>query len=315
MRILVTGFDGFVGNYLTNELLGRNHDIFGTSRYPVLKSDFPVFEADILDEDKINDVMKKIKPETVIHLAAQSMIPRSWEDPKETYLVNTIGTTNLIRSISRFSPDTKLINIGSSEEYGITAKQGIGLREEMPCSPQNPYALSKYSAGILAMQLAQRNNLRIVHVRAFNHFGPGQKKGFVISDFASQVSKIEISNSQLIYVGNLDVVRDFTDVRDVVKAYALLSEKNVENGIYNVCSSKSTSVKDILNELVGLSNANISVEIDQAKFRPAEVPFFVGDNSKLTAATGWKPELSLSESLEDTLNYWRNRLIEGDQEL
>ncbi|MEK8131079.1 GDP-mannose 4,6-dehydratase [Paenibacillus filicis] len=315
MKILITGSGGFVGEYLIQELLMRNHEVYGTVKSSVPKPLFPVYDLNILDDFAVESVIKTTRPDVLIHLAAQSMVLKSWENPKDTLLVNTIGTSNLLSAIIKYSPGTKIISIGSSEEYGITAKNGIELNEEMPCVPQNPYALSKYSAGLLTLQLAKKNHLKAIHVRAFNHFGPGQREGFVVSDFASQIAKIEKNNFRpYLSVGDLSAVRDFTDVRDVAKAYVLLVEKDVENGIYNVCSNKPVAVQEILNELIHLSNVTIDVNVDEAKFRPAEVPFFVGNNTKLMVSTGWKPERSLKESLKETLESWRQRVIGGEYE-
>jgi len=249
-----------------------------------------------------------LQPEGIIHLAAQSMVNVSWQNPKETVLVNTIGTTNIVTAVAQFSRQTKIVSIGSSEEYGFTGKLGRPLVECDSCLPQNPYAISKFTAGLMAIQLAVKDNIKLVHARPFNHFGPYQPKGFVVSDFASQIAKIEKGLVEpVITVGDLNAQRDFTDVRDVVEAYVLLIEQKIENGIYNICSGEPHSAGEILDILLHYTRAKIEVQPDKIKFRPSEVPLFIGSADKLTKAIGWRPVRNFQSSLIETLDWWRNK--------
>ncbi|MDF2472497.1 MAG: UDP-glucose 4-epimerase [Anaerocolumna sp.] len=310
MRILVTGADGFVGRYLVQDLVKRQHHVIGG----VLHSNVDLADANetvcfnITDNHEVDDVIDKLQPDGIIHLAAQSMVGTAWKNPAETLLINTIGTTNIVRSVSQFSRDTKVVTIGSSEEYGLTGKLGRALVEIDPCLPQNPYAISKFSAGLMAIQLALKDEINVVHARPFNHFGPHQRQGFVVSDFASQIAKIEQGlSAPIISVGDLGAQRDFTDVRDVIYAYILLLEQEVETGIYNICSGEPHTAREILDIMLSNTQVKIDVQIDKAKFRPSEVPLFIGSAGKLMQAVGWSPKRRFEDSIVETLNWWRNQ--------
>ncbi len=309
MRVLVTGAGGFVGGHLVKALIDIGHQVFaGGIQNNCYRFDkkVDVLKFDITDYQNLIDIISKIRPDGIIHLAAQSMVQRSWEDPAYTIHVNTIGTINLIKAVKETVVDSKIINIGSSEEYGLTGKFGQALDEQSPCLPQNPYASSKFVAGQLALQLAKKDKLRLIHVRPFNHFGPGQQVGFVISDFASQIARIEKGlYPAKIYVGDLSAQRDFSDVRDIVNAYIMLLENDLENGIYNVCSGKPRTIESILKQLIQQSTSAITIEIDKERFRPSEVSMFFGSNQKLVEAVGWRPNKDFATSLSETLKWWR----------
>ncbi len=310
MRILVTGASGFVGGHLINHLK-QNHKVFATGRSPESRAglDVPYFDMDITDPDSIKRVLKESTPDAVFHLAAQSMVGLAWDEPANTFNINTIGTVNLINSLKGISPFSRIITVGSSEEYGLSGKTGKHLTEEHPCLPQNPYATSKLAMGQMALQLAKKYELEIIHIRPFNHFGPGQQIGYVVSDFASQVAEIEQNlRPPVLRVGDLTARRDFTDVRDVVEAYALLLEKSPASGVYNVCSGIARSAREILELLLSYATVPITVEQDQQKLRPSEVPLFVGSNAKLNQATGWEPRRQFADSILDTLNWWRHKV-------
>jgi GDP-4-dehydro-6-deoxy-D-mannose reductase len=311
MRILVTGSDGFVGKYLISELQRSGHEVFAGVRIIKENTDntFPATVFDILNQENILDVLAQIRPHGIIHLAAQSKVKQAWAEPADTFNTNVIGTINLISAAKNVSPDVKILSVGSGEEYGKTANDVQQLTEEDPCDPQNPYAVSKYAAGKTALQLGSFYTLRVIHARAFNHFGPGQKKGFVISDFASQVAAIEKNIlPPVLKVGDLTASRDFTDVRDVVKAYRLLIDNDISEGVYNICSGKSYSIEWILNKIISFSKSNISVKKEQDKLRPSEIPVFVGSASKIMQTTGWKIEMDFEDSLLDSLNWWREKI-------
>lgn len=312
MRVLVTGAGGFVGGYLVPRLVSRGHQVYaGELQHSQFKSIKNVnsVKFDITNYQELEYMMSKIRPDGIIHLAAQSMVKRSWENPVLTINVNTIGTINLIKAVKLVVPTCKIINIGTSEEYGLTGKLGQPLGEESPCVPQNPYAISKFAAGQLALQLANKEKLNLIHVRPFNHFGPGQQIGYVVSDFCSQIASIEKGiASPIMYVGDLNAQRDFSDVRDVIEAYIVLLESKADNGVYNICSGKPRTIKNILDLLIQQSSASIEVKIDQERFRPSEVPLFFGSNQKIANAIDWSPKQEFSASLLETLNWWRQQI-------
>ncbi|WP_102347709.1 GDP-mannose 4,6-dehydratase [Bacillus sp. Marseille-P3661] len=311
MRVFITGSNGFVGRHLINLLSQRGHTVFAGVHENIEKfpSAVKVHHINILDQNRLYELLKEIKPDAIIHLAALSKVPDSWEDPVKTFNINTIGSIHLIQAAQKISPDVKILTVGSSEEYGLTGTIGTPLTEEHPCFPQNPYASSKLSMGQVVLQLAKKNQQTIIHVRPFNHFGPQQPRGFVISDFASQIAQIEKGLSQpFIKVGDLSAIRDFTDVRDVVNAYILLLENNVETGIYNICSGVSRSIKDCLDELIKLASCPVQVIVDKHKFRPLQVPVFLGSYKKINEKVNWKPDISFEQSLQDTLDYWRSHI-------
>lgn len=311
MRILVTGADGFVGRYLVDTLCHRGHEVIAGTLSPNdcfgVNKNIQQVTFNLLDKTSIHEALKE-RVEGVIHLAAQSMVQSSWTDPAQTVNVNVLGTIYLVEAVKRNCPDAKLITIGSSEEYGSAGNTGSPLVEDMPCLPQNPYAVSKFSAGQIALQMALKYHLQLIHVRPFNHFGPKQRRGFVISDFASQIADIEAGRTEpVLLTGDLSAQRDFTDVRDVVQAYALLMECKVENGVYNVCSGQPRSIESILEFLLSKSVKKIAVRRDMEKLRPSNVPLFVGSNKKIVTATGWKQVKRFEESVIDTVSWWRKQ--------
>ena len=306
MKVLVTGAGGFVGEYLVKLLKAHNHDIvaIGINNGTFLKElSIPTHVVNILDYPVLRETMQNVVPDAVIHLAAVSNVPISWNKPGLTIDVNIHGTVNVLQALYEVNPKAKFLNIGSSDEYGLTAKCGKPLTEDMPCQPQNPYSISKYCTEQMVLQLGKKYGMNVISTRSFNHFGPGQAKGFVVSDFASQIKAIEAGEQEsVIRVGDLSAARDFTFVSDVVEAYVSLIEKDVESGVYNVCSGKAMTVQEILDMMLHLSSKEIKVELDEGKFRPSEVPFFVGCADKLSNATGWKVSTDIIDGLKNILN-------------
>lgn len=311
MKVLVTGATGFVGNHLIHELLKKNHEVFAGTRnfYKSDSNEVKFLALNIENKDEVRNALLTSKPDAIIHLAAQSNVPYAWENPVSTVNTNILGTLNLVTLVSQITPNTKIISVGSSEEYGISAKVYESLDEQVECLPQNPYASSKLSAGQIALQLSKKHDIKLIHTRPFNHFGSGQRKGFAISDFASQIAEIEAGlREPKIYVGNLSTFRDFTDVRDVAKAYVMLMESNIDNGIFNISSGKARQLLNILNQLIEMSHKNIEISVDTNKFRPSEVNKFVGDSTKIKNAVGWSILHNFEDSLKDTLNWWRSQI-------
>lgn len=305
MKVLVTGAGGFVGEYLVKLLKAHNHDVvaIGINNGAFLKElSVPTHVVNILDYPVLRETMQNVVPDAVIHLAAVSNVPISWNKPGLTIDVNIHGTVNVLQALYEVNPKAKFLNIGSSDEYGLTAKCGKPLTEDMPCQPQNPYSISKYCTEQMVLQLGKKYGMNVISTRSFNHFGPGQAKGFVVSDFASQIKAIEAGEQEaVIRVGDLSAARDFTFVSDVVEAYVSLIEKDVESGVYNVCSGQAMTVQEILDMMLHLSSKEIKVEIDEGKFRPSEVPFFVGCADKLSNATGWKVRTDIVDGLKNIL--------------
>jgi len=310
MRILVTGAGGFVGGYLLRLLVEHRHEVaaMGIGGGAFLKEmGVPSHEVDILDVAAVKSCMEDFRPDAVIHLAAISNVPLSWEKPGLTVDVNIRGTVNVLQALHGINPKAKFLSIGSSDEYGLAAKSGIPLTEEAACQPQNPYSVSKYAAEQMILQLGKKYGMTVLPTRSFNHFGPGQAKGFVTTDFASQIAAIERGEQEpVLCVGDLTASRDFTFVADVVEAYVALVEKDVPEGVYNICSGKARTMQEILDELLSFSTVQISVKKDEARMRPSEVPFFVGDYGKLKKATGWAPRYDFHQGMKETLDYWRN---------
>lgn len=309
MKVLVTGAGGFVGEYLIRLLKQHEHDVvaIGINNGKFLH-DMQVTShvVNIMDSQVLQEVMYTEKPDAVFHLAAISNVPVSWENPELTVDINVRGTINVLQALYKANPNAKFINIGSSDEYGLTAKQGIPLTEDMPCQPQNPYSISKYSAEQLILQLGKKYSMNVISTRSFNHYGPGQARGFVISDFAYQIAMIEQKRQvPVLRVGNLEVARDFTFVLDIVSAYVAMMEKDVPSGIYNVCSGVARMIKDVLLDLINTSKVGIDVVIDEDRFRPSEVPYFIGSSNKLCNIVGWKPNYDFYQGLEETVHYYK----------
>ncbi|MCG7407943.1 GDP-mannose 4,6-dehydratase [Paenibacillus sp. ACRRX] len=309
-RVLVTGASGFVGYHLVELLLTQRVEIWGTfssGRSNNVQS-INWLSMDVTDPLEVDFVIKKIKPDVVFHLAAKSNVANSWINTNQLNTANINGTLNVVNSILNHSPDSLLVNIGSSEEYGIPTS--LPINEKHILNPVNPYGISKLSAGLSVLRFCERFNLKVIHVRPFNHIGPGQSLGFVTSDFAKQIVDIETGNSpNSIHVGNLSSKRDFTDVRDVVKAYWLLSEYGKVGSVYNVCSGISTSISEILEKFILLSRKEIKIIVDPNKYRPIDVPVIFGDNHFLCNDTGWNRQYNLDKTVEDIMNYWRKKSL------
>lgn len=309
MKVLVTGAGGFVGEYLIRLLKQHEHDVvaIGINNGNFLYGMHVVSHVvNIMDYKVLLEVMRNEQPDAVIHLAAISNVPVSWESPGLTVDVNVHGAVNVLQALHEVNPSAKFINIGSGDEYGLTAKQGIPLVEEMPCLPQNPYAISKYCAEKMVLQLGKKYEMNVISTRSFNHYGPGQARGFVISDFAYQIAMIEQGLQEpVLYVGNLNIARDFTFVSDVVEAYVTFIENHVPSGVYNICSGIARDIKDVLSDLIYIAKLNIDVLIDKSKFRVTDVPIFVGSADKLYNIANWKPRYDFSQGLEYTLHYYK----------
>lgn len=302
-KLFITGSSGFVGASI-------RHFLLETPEYqPVYEIIEPVSRVDLRDKAGLAHVFADAMPDAVIHLAAQSFVPQSFKNPLETYEVNFLGTLNLLQALKDSGFSGRVLYVGSSDQYGLAAADNLPLIEIHPLKPRNPYAVSKAAAELLCYQWSQTEGLDIVMARPFNHIGPGQSERFAVSDFARQVVEIKLGRRAAeISVGDIDVTRDFTDVRDVVRAYLMLLSEGKNGEIYNVCSGKEYSIREILEQLIALAGVEAKIKQDSARFRPAEQRRVYGSCDKLRAVSGWQPEIPLELSLVDNLNYWEWKL-------
>lgn len=306
MKALITGVDGFVGKYLSEYLLKQDYEIYGTTISENYKNDkINVKKMNLLDTEQVNAVINDVKPDKIFHLAGQSAVGFSWKEPALTISVNVNGTVNLLEAVKNYSKDSKILIIGSSDQYGIIKPEDCPIKETQLQIPQSPYGISKKTQEELGKLYVKAYKMNIIFVRAFNHIGAGQGENFVVPDFASKIVKIEKGAIPVLKVGNLDTLRDFTDVRDIARGYVMLLENGKIGESYNIGSGNVVRVRQILEKLVNLSNKEIKIEIDKEKFRPVDIPIVQCDNSKIKRDTGWKPEISIDETLKDVLKYWR----------
>ena len=264
---------------------------------------------DLRDRAALNAAIAEIQPDMVIHLAAQSFVPASFENPRETFDINFYGTLNMLEALQSIGFRGRMLFVGSGDTYGQVPEAAIPVREEHPLHPLNPYAVSKVAAEALCYQWSQTSGFEIVMARPFNHIGPGQNPRFAITDFARQITEIRLGRrSPVLQVGDIDVTRDFTDVRDVERAYALLLEKGRNGGTYNVCSGREHSIRELLQRLIALAGVDARIEQDPARLRPAEQRRMVASFETLHRDTGWQPLIPIEQSLQDLLNDWEKQL-------
>ena len=307
-KALITGMSGFVGHYLKEALGLKGYLVYGTCLSGEKYEQLPQYYAmNLLNKEQVVNVLRECQPDEIYHLAGQSSVALSWSKPTLTMDINVNGTINLLEAIKEFCPNTKVLIVGSSDEYGPVKKEDCPVNEEHPLNPVSPYGVSKMTQEKIAQIYAKAYGLNVVMVRPFNHIGAMQAKGFVVSDFASKVAAIEKGKIEpVLKVGNLHSYRDFTDVEDVVEAYIQILDKGISGEVYNVGSGKAIEIQEILNTLVSMSNAKIKVEVDDGLYRPVDVPLVVCDNIKLKQVTGWELKKELKNTLLETLNYWRN---------
>jgi GDP-4-dehydro-6-deoxy-D-mannose reductase len=314
MKILITGGAGFIGSHLADFLVGKGFkDVYAeywTGESPEnlahLKNKIKLVKLDIKDTKGVRTAIARIRPDIIFHLAAQSYVTESWKRPKETLETNILGTFNLFDAVIGEGLKPVIISVCSSAEYGMTERSEIPIKESKEFRPISPYAVSKIAQDMLSLQYYQSHSLKIVRVRLFNITGP-RKLFDACSDFAKGVAEIEAGKSKSLKVGNLEGIRDFTDVRDAIKALWLLCKKGRPGEVYNVCSGKGVKVGDVVNILVGMSNVKVDVKTDKNKLRIIDDPLYLGDNARIRSL-GWKPEIPLEKTLSDTLDYWRGKM-------
>ncbi len=321
MRALITGVTGFAGSHLAEYLIAHTDlEVLGTDissndrNIAHIKRDIEFVLGDISQPEVASDVLTKTKPDYIFHLAAQAFVPVSWRDPWQTLANNIRAQLNMLQALLESGARPRILIVGSADEYGLIAPDELPITEATPLRPYSPYAVSKIAQDMLGYQYYASHNLPIVRVRPFNHIGARQSPAFVTSDFARQIAEIEAgSHEAKLKVGNLDARRDFTDVRDMVRAYHLALEHGEAGDVYNLGAEKAYSIREVLDMLLGMSEVEIDVERDEGRFRPSDVPIVICDCSKFREQTGWRATIDLQESLLDVLNYWRKR-IRGDLE-
>ena len=266
-------------------------------------------ECDVHDAGAVRRLLRDVRPDRIFHLAAQSYVPTSWLTPAETLSVNVLGQVNLFEAIRDLDLPARVHIAGSSEEYGLVLPHEVPIREESPLRPLSPYAVSKVTQDMLAYQYWKSYRLHVVRTRGFNHTGPRRGEVFVTSNFARQVAEIEKGlREPVVWVGNLDSVRDFTDVRDMVRAYWLALEQGEPGEVYNICSGRGYSMHQVLEILLALAHVKVEVREDPARMRPSDVTLLIGDCSKFRGATGWEPTIPFEVTLKDLLEHWRKRV-------
>lgn len=315
---LITGITGFVGSHLTELLLKEGYEVVGTTRprSPIdnvehLLDRVKIVDAELLDPHSMDSLLKETKPSYIFHLAAQSFVKSSWNSPATTMEINVIGSVHLFEAIRRMGGDPVIQIAGSSEEYGLVHENEIPVKEENPLRPLSPYAVSKVAMDYLGYQYHKSYNMRVIRTRGFNHTGPRQGDVFASSNFAKQIALSEKGKQEpVIKVGTLETSRDFTDVRDIVRAYWLAVEKCEPGEIYNIASGKAWKISQVLDMLLSMSKmkGKIKIQEDPERMRPSDVPILLGDATKFRKKTGWKPEIPFEKTLEDLLNYWRERV-------
>jgi len=300
MRVLVTGSNGFVGRYLCAALAEKKHEVFAAGGPELPGNELTL---NLKDAASLRKVIESVAPDAIFHLAAQTFVPDSIASPLETYEVNVIGTACLLQAVREVRDLTKknprIVMISSAEVYGHHSTADFPLSEDAALRPANPYAASKAAAETLCLAEARMYGLDVLITRAFNHIGPGQSERFVVASFAAQLAGVLKGTLPYLCVGNLTAQRDFLDVRDVADAYVSLMEGGKAGEVYNISSGTAVAISEVLRRLITVAHVAVEIREDPARMRPSDVPYFYGDNSKLRAATGWAPRISLDSSLRD----------------
>lgn len=317
-KALITGITGFAGSHLAELLLNEDLEVWGTTRprsktdnLDLIKNQLHLEDADLLDSHSLYSIVSKIKPDYIFHLAAQSFVQSSWASPANTMELNIVATVHLFEAVRRAELNSVIQIACSSEEYGLVYENELPIKETNPLRPQSPYAVSKVAMDYLGYQYFMSYGLKIIRTRGFNHTGPRRGEVFATSSFAKQIAEIEKGVKEpVIEVGNLDALRDWTDVRDVVKGYLLSVEKGQPGEVYNICSERTIKIGDMLDLLISMSSVKTKIKIkeDPTRMRPSDVPVLLGDCTEFRKATGWKPEIPFEQTMKDLLDYWRERV-------
>jgi GDP-4-dehydro-6-deoxy-D-mannose reductase len=315
-KVLITGITGFAGSYLAQHLLlAKKYDISGTYLFDksldnveYAKNKLNLIKADLSEEKSVFKIIKDVTPDIIFHLAALTSPADSFKNPIATLTSNISLQVNLLEAVRKYDlSNTKILIVSSADIYGRVAKENLPINEETPLMPTSPYSVSKIAQDFLGLTYFLTYKLNIIRVRPFNHIGPRQSPNFVVSSFAKQIAEIEKGKREsILHVGNLETKRDFTNVKDMVRAYALAIEKGKYGETYNIGSGISYKISDILNKLVSMSKASIKIKKDETLFRPNDNPDLICDARKFIELTDWKPQISIETTLKETLDYWRN---------
>lgn len=315
MRVLITGITGMAGSHMADYLVRKGGcDVHGTIRWRSnrkhiahLDKALHLHECELKDPHAVIRLLKDVRPEKIYHFASQSNVATSWNSPRDTLVNNITAELNLFEALKFMgNPDVRVLVSGSSEEYGLVNPDELPVTETNPLRPLSPYAVSKVTQDTLAYQYFKSYGLQIIRTRSFNHTGPRQADVFVASNFAKQIVAVERGRQEpVIHVGNLEAQRDFTDIRDVVKAYDLALETCDAGEVYNIGRDEVCSINKLLELLLGMSRLVIEVKEDPARMRPSDVPVMLCDSSKFRMQSGWRPEIPFEKTLSDLLDYWR----------
>ena len=313
MRNLITGIGGFAGSHLADWLISQGEEVIGLVRDAQrieniyhLRGKVEIRSCDLRNPDAIEAVLAELRPQRIYHLAALSFVPSASDSFTETFEINALATNHLLDAAHKACPDSRLLYVGSSEEYGLGKKTAFVETDAL--KPQSLYGVSKAAGELLAQAFHKNHGLDVVRARPFNHIGPRQDPRFVCSSFARQIADIiRKEKPAVIQTGNLQAYRDFTDVRDVVRAYHLIMQKGRTGEGYNICSEKLNRISDILDQLVATSGRSIRIETDPARFRQENQLPVQGNASRLRKLTHWSPKIPLDQTLADTLAYWESR--------
>ena len=312
MKALITGISGFVGSYLAEYLLEQpGWQVAGTVFGPYahiadLCRKLELYPAELSRLDVMTFILERCRPDVIFHLAAQPLVQVSRQDPWGTLETNIRVQLNVLEGVVQVKPDCRVLVVGSAEEYGLVAADELPIDEDTPFRPLSAYATSKIVQDLLGLQYYLTHHLYVVRVRPFNHIGPRQRSGFVTPDLARQIAAAELKlQPPVIEVGNLAARRDFSDVRDVIRAYVLAITQGEAGQVYNVGSGRSHSIQEVLDSLLALSRTPLEIRQDPQRMRPSDVPDMVCDASRLRRRTGWQPAIPFEQSLHDVLDYWR----------
>jgi GDP-4-dehydro-6-deoxy-D-mannose reductase len=318
VRALITGIGGFAASHLADFVLSETDwqivgcDLREGSTPPHLQGQITCYGLDLCEPEAVQRVLDQVAPDFIFHLAAMAKVGDSWRDPWPILRNNIRGQLNILQALIRLEASPRVMVVGSNEEYGLVQPHELPLTEQTPLRPNSPYGVSKVTQDMLGLQYYISHQLPIVRVRPFNHIGPRQAPGFVAPDFARQIAQIEAGQCPArMQVGNLKARRDFTDVRDMVRAYYLAVTRGTPGDVYNIGSGQSHAVQELLDVLLNHSRVEISVEPDPARMRPSDVPDVRCDAGKFRALTGWEPTIAFETTLRDVLEYWRARLASG----
>jgi GDP-4-dehydro-6-deoxy-D-mannose reductase len=314
-KALITGIAGFAGSHLAEYLLNQTDlKVYGFIRrreenIAHIRDELVLFRCDLRNYESVARALSEVKPDLIFHLAAQPSVSASWSDPWSTLENNICSQLNILQAVVNLGLKARILVVGSNEEYGLVGEDELPIKEANPLRPTSPYAVSKVAQDMLGLQYHLSHGLQTIRVRPFNHIGPRQSEKFVAPAFAKQIAEIEAGiRPPIVKVGNLEARRDFTDVRDIVRAYYLVLTEGKPGEVYNIGSGVPRSIRELLNTLLSFSEVEIEVEQDPSLLRPLDVPVSYCDYSKLRECTGWEPTIPFEESLKDVLNYWRMRV-------